>query len=119
MFHLSLHNPFCQPSDLPRRRQGRRRAERLRVCPLVEALEDRAVPATLIVNTIADDAYDQLSLRAAINAVNAQSTASLGGGALGQVSGTFGSADTILFNIPGTGIRTIALTSALPAISKK
>ena len=65
-----------------------------------------AYAANFTVNTLADhddgtcDAVD-CTLREAINAVNAGS-----GG------------DTITFNIPGSGVRTINLSSALPVLSK-
>jgi CSLREA domain-containing protein len=68
--------------------------------PQVQQLEDRLVPATLIVNTLADTVADdnQLSLREAIDAVNLQSNATLDAGARGQITGVFGTGDTILFD---------------------
>ncbi len=63
--------------------------------PTLELLEDRLAPATLTVNSLADStAASQLSLRDAILAVD---HGSYSGPATGQVSGTFGSNDTILF----------------------
>src|SRR6185503_11139448 len=74
-------------------RPGRPLGRRFR--PTLESLEDRLSPATLTVNTLSDSTGgSQLSLRAAILAVNA---GSYSGNATGQVSGTFGSNDTILF----------------------
>jgi len=65
-----------------------------------ETLEDRRVLAVLTVNTIADTVADDnlLSLREAISAVNAQSSAGLDAGAVDQISGTFGDNDTIQFD---------------------
>jgi autotransporter-associated beta strand protein len=58
-------------------------------------LEDRLAPATLVVNTLADSiGGSQLSLRDAIRAVNG---GGYNGPATGQVSGTFGNNDKILF----------------------
>src|SRR5262245_52401319 len=72
---------------------GRRFGRRCRLT--VDALEDRLPPATLTVNTLGDSVGgSQLSLRDAILAVGA---GSYGGPASGQVSGTFGSNDTIQF----------------------
>ena len=71
-----------------------------------ELIMPTAYAATFTVNTLADhddgtcDAAD-CTLREAINAVN--------GGSGG---------DTISFNIPGSGVRTINLSSALPVIGK-
>jgi CSLREA domain-containing protein len=101
------------------RRSARSRPPR-RVRPQLEALEDRKVPAVIAVTTAADDLTPNdgsVSLREAITAINA-------GNALGdpdittQNPGTFGSNDTIKFNIPGAGVHTIHLQSALPVIHK-
>jgi hypothetical protein len=73
---------------------GRARRTSLRV----EALEDRLVPATFTVGNTNDAGAG--SLRQAITAANA-------------LAGT----DTIAFNIAGTGVHTINLLSALPAIT--
>ncbi|HEV3310920.1 MAG TPA: putative Ig domain-containing protein [Chloroflexota bacterium] len=71
-------------------------------------LEDRLAPATLTVNTLADSTGgSQLSLRDAILAVDG---GSYSGPATGQVSGTFGSNDTILFASSLNG--TISLNSS-------
>src|SRR5580765_4130942 len=87
----------------------RKAPHRARLC--VEALEDRLVPATLMVNTLADNTANDnhLSLREAVNAVNAASVAGLDAGAAAQISGAFGTGDTILFDaaLPG---QTIALS---------
>jgi autotransporter-associated beta strand protein len=71
-------------------------------------LEDRLAPAILTVNTLSDSTGgSQLSLRDAILAVDA---GSYSGPATGQVSGTFGSSDTILFQSGLNG--TLSLTTA-------
>jgi len=67
----------------------------------LDALEDRHAPATLTVNTLGDSVGGaQLSLRDAILAVDG---GSYSGPASGQVSGTFGSNDTIQFQSGLTG----------------
>jgi len=86
----------------------------------LEVLENRLAPATIAVTTSADDLISNdgsVSLREAITSINA-------GNSLGdpditaQNPGTFGSNDMIQFKIPGTGVQTIAPTSALPLITK-
>jgi hypothetical protein len=72
---------------------GRRAALR------VESLEDRTTPATFTVTTTADAGPG--SLRQAILDANADSDQ-----------------DDITFNLPGTGVRTIPVASALPAIAR-
>ena len=81
--------------------------------PLVERLEDRSVPAVVTITTTADDLTPNdgsVSLREAITAVNA-------GNDLGdpditnQNPGTFGTSDTINFNITGTGVSSQVLTA--------
>ena len=64
----------------------------------LESLEDRLAPATFTVTTTADAGAG--SLCAAITAANAAA-----------------GADSIEFDIPGAGVRTINLASALPAIT--
>ena len=64
----------------------------------LESLEDRLAPATFTVTTTADAGAG--SLRAAIASANAAA-----------------GADSIEFDIPGAGVRTINLASALPAIT--
>src|SRR5437763_1299110 len=75
----------------------------------VERLEDRTAPAVITVTTTSDDLTpndESVSLREAIAAINA-------GNDLGdpnitaQNPGTFGTNNTINFNIPGAGVRTI------------
>ena len=66
--------------------------------PRMEALEDRLAPATFTVSNVNDSGAG--SLRAAILSANAA-----------------GGADTIDFNIPGSGRHRINLLSALPAIT--
>jgi hypothetical protein len=82
--------------------------------PDVEALEQRSLLATITVtgtgDTIAKDGL--VTLREAITAAstNADPTGNTTPGDPG--------ADTIAFNIPGAGVRTIHLTSALPMITE-
>jgi hypothetical protein len=80
-------------------------------------LEDRWVPAVLTVNTAADettaDAF--LSLREAVNVVNAQSTVGLSAAELAHISGALGVNDTIQFS-PSLVGKTIPLTSGEIAI---
>src|SRR5262245_48539993 len=90
---LTLRRARC--STWPGRPPGRR------YLPTLDAVEERHVPATLTVDTAgASVGGAQLSLRHAIVAVNA---GSYSGPATGQVSGTFGSNDTILFQGGMTG----------------
>jgi hypothetical protein len=101
----------------------------LRRKPLkVELLEDRQLLATIAVNTTADDstADSTLSLREAIEVSNGTlAVSSLSTQEQAQVSGAVGASNTINFNIPttdpgysaATGVWTIKLQSALPAIS--
>ncbi len=94
----------------------------------VDVLEDRQLLSTITVNTTADQttADSALSLREAIEVSNGTlAVSSLSTQAQAQVSGAVGSTNTIDFNIPTTdpgydattGVWTIALSSALPAIS--
>src|SRR5262245_56788452 len=69
----------------------------------LERLEERAVPATATVVTLATDplgTHTGISLRDAILAVKAVATTS------------------ITFNIPGTGVKTIAVAAKLPTIDR-
>jgi hypothetical protein len=102
-----------------------RRRQRL----AVEVLEGRQLLATLTVNTAADEsAVDStLSLREAIEVSDGDlPVTALSSLERHQISGTVGSSNTIDFQIPKagpgynamTGVWTIALNSALPAISK-
>src|SRR5947208_12118434 len=88
-------------------RPARGRAVRL----LLEALEDRLVPAVFTVNTTADDltANSAFSLREAIRTVNNGNTSGLSAAEMAQISGTLGSNDTIQFNLPA-GPQTLTLT---------
>ena len=92
--------------------------------PQCEFLEDRLAPATITVNTAADDLTPNdgtVSLREAITAINA-------GNDLGdpditaQNPGVFGTNDTINFDIPGAGVQIIQVGGSgpggLPAIIK-
>jgi hypothetical protein len=90
--------------------RGRRRRRR----PDVEALEQRSLLATITVtatgDTIAKDGV--VTLREAITAANTNADPS------GDTTPGDPGPDTIAFNIPGTGVRTIQLTSALPTITE-
>jgi uncharacterized repeat protein (TIGR01451 family) len=82
--------------------------------PLIEVVEDRLLMAVITVTGTGDaiNATDgMVTLREAITAANSNKNVSdvVGVGAYG--------ADTIAFNIPGAGVRTIAPTSALPVIT--
>src|SRR5258708_32717151 len=88
------------------------RRSRLRV----EALEDRCTPAIMTVTGVGDTvAVDGVvTLREAILSANANAAVN----ADVVASGSFGT-DTINFNIAGSGVHTINLTSALPGITGK
>ena len=100
-----------RPHKLTTHRADGRGQRRFRL-PNVEALEERSLLATITVtgtgDTIANDGV--VTLREAITAANtnADPRANLAGR-----SGL----DTIAFNIPGAGVQTIHLTSALPTIT--
>src|SRR5947209_4977258 len=89
--------------------RGRRRSRR----PNVEALEERSLLATITVtgtgDTIAKDGV--VTLREAITAANTNADPS------GDTTPGDPGSDTIAFNIPGTGVRTVHLTSAVPTIT--
>src|SRR5262249_20113294 len=89
--------------------RGQRRLRR----PYVEALEERSLLATITVtgtgDTIAKDGV--VTLREAITAANTNADPS------GDTTPGDPGPDTIAFNIPGAGVRTISLTSALPTIT--
>ena len=100
-----------------------RRRQRL----AVEVLEGRQLLATITVNTTADEtaADSTLALREAIEVSDGTlAVSSLSTQERAQVNGTVGSKNTIDFSIPktdpgynaSTGVWTIALQSALPAI---
>src|SRR5713101_5638207 len=86
----------------------------------LEALEDRLAPATLTVNSVADDTAPDslLTLREAILLVNNAGALgrNLTAGETAQISGSYGSNDTIQFasNLNGT----INLAGALPDLSR-
>jgi hypothetical protein len=101
----------------PDSHRKQRRSHRTR--PALEVLEDRLAPAILIVNTnvdVVNPTDGTLSLRDAILAVGAGNANGLTAGETNQVSGTFGSNDTIQFDARLAG-QTITLASALPALS--
>jgi VCBS repeat-containing protein len=103
----------------PSHRRARERFRRI----VVEQLEDRSLlAATITVNSVLDTNVrdNVLTLREAILISDrALSVASLTGDEQFQVVGTPTSmdTDTIAFNIPGTGVRTISPDSALPLIT--
>src|SRR6516165_442617 len=90
--------------------RGRRRLRR----PDVEVLEQRSLLATITVtgtgDTIAQDGV--VTLREAITAANTNADPS------GDTTPGDPGPDTIAFHIPGAGVRTIHLTSALPTITE-
>ncbi len=94
---------------------SRRKRTRLQL----EVLEDRTTPATITVTTAADtnSGTGAVSLRDAITAIDQGSAAGYAN-ISGQSPGTFGVNDTINFNIPGSGVQTISVTSALPQITR-
>src|SRR5712691_1182465 len=99
----------------------------LRALPRLERLEDRTTPAVITVTTTADDITPNdgsVSLREAITAINAGNN--LGDpDIIAQNPGTFGTTDTIKFNIPGSapfqinvGSSASAANIPLPALTK-
>src|SRR4051812_20967737 len=99
-----------------RRRTPCARTRRL----FLEQFEDRRLLAAILtVTTNADDLTPNdgsVSLREAITAANANND--LGDPDItAHTTGTFGAGDTIQFSIPGSGVHTISLTSALPPIN--
>lgn len=76
----------------------------------------QAAAATVTVTSTADTNLVDgvVTLREAVLSVNAGSNIN----ADVVASGSYGSNDTIAFNIPGTGVRVIALTTNLPALSR-
>ncbi|MBY0525236.1 MAG: DUF11 domain-containing protein [Gemmataceae bacterium] len=93
---------------------GRLRRKKFR--PGVELLEERRVPAIIIVTSANDDTTDDsvVTLREAIKSIN------LGENFNDEVAavGTYGTDDTINFNISGSGTQTIFVGSALDAIMR-
>lgn len=85
--------------------------------PRLQLLEDRLAPATVTVTSTGDDTAvnGSVSLREAILSINAGANTN----ADVVASGTYGTNDTINFNITGAGPQQISLTSALPALVKK
>ncbi|HEV3165886.1 MAG TPA: CSLREA domain-containing protein, partial [Isosphaeraceae bacterium] len=86
----------------------------------LEPLEDRRLLATIAVNTTADDVTPDatLSLREAIEVANGTlAVGSLSALEQAQVSGALSNPNTIDFQIPGAGVHSIALATALPAIT--
>src|SRR6478752_3810629 len=94
---------------LVRRHMGRSKRQLF-----LERLEDRSLLATITVtgtgDTIAVDGA--VTLREAITAANTNADPS------GDTTPGDPGLDTIAFNIPGAGVRTINLTSALPTITE-
>jgi hypothetical protein len=108
---LSWWRRGLQQRSLSPKRHSRRPARTISFRPGVEVLEGRLAPAIYTVNAVGDDADGgtpadpagpdgTVSLREAILAANA--TPGL---------------NTIAFNIPGTGVQTISLLSALPTVT--
>jgi autotransporter-associated beta strand protein len=97
---VPAHRARCSPRPA--------RAPRRRYSLKLNVLEDRLPPATLTVNTLGDSiGGSQLSLRDAILAIDG---GSYSGPATGQVTGTFGINDTIVFQSALNG--TLSLNTA-------
>src|SRR5262245_58713464 len=82
----------------PASRRGKSRLPRHRCVLRLESLEDRLAPATLIVNSLADNTTSGdhlLTLREAIQSINQGHL--VDSSVSGQVTGSFGSKDTIQF----------------------
>jgi hypothetical protein len=121
--------PRLRPSSQRRLRQRQRAGGK----PTLELLEDRLAPATLTVNTTADNTTDTsvLTLRDAITLVNnagnptslGQSSMPTGWAAQINTTNPFGTNDTIVFALPdtlktaGQNWWTIQPLSALPGIT--
>jgi hypothetical protein len=101
-------------------RKRRPVAARPRTRPGLETLEDRSVPAVLTVNSLLDNVTPDgvLTLREAVQAVNAGSTAGLSVQEQAQVNQTrpFGTNDTIVFARGLSG--TITLSGVLAVANK-
>ena len=113
----SRHAGFDSKSERARR-------TRRRTLEIPEVLEDRLAPATLLVNSVADNITDtsHLTLRDAIMLVDSGGKvaplgqSSIPGGWASQISGTFGTNDTIDFS-SALGGDTIELDGGALAIS--
>lgn len=95
-------------------------ARRRRRPLFLEAVEPRVLLSTLLVNSAADtNARDAvLTLREAIMVANGDlAVGSLTAQEQGQVDGAAAPVDLIHFDLPGTGVQTIAATSPLPDIT--
>jgi hypothetical protein len=85
--------------------------------PNLDILEDRFAPAQLTVNTLADGPANHgdalLTLREAVDTVTSGNANGLSAGELGQISGTLGTSDTIVFasSLTSGGPATISLTA--------
>jgi hypothetical protein len=87
--------------------------------PALENLEGRFAPATLAVNSVADNttADGALTLREAVAVVNGTLGRSLTSAERAQVTGTLGVNDTIQFSLPA-GPQTITLTGGALSITR-
>jgi hypothetical protein len=110
--------PFGPRLLSPMRRRLQPRVRR----PLFEALERRTLLATITVTSTDDSVNDngQVTLRAAIESIDAGAdvNSAVTAHRVGSYLGGNPSPDEIAFDIPGSGVQTIDLTSALPSISK-
>src|SRR5262245_20870698 len=102
------------------RRIGKAASQKSRVRPQLELLEDRCTPATLTANSVLDnDVRDSvLTLREAIQVANGTPvnlTMDEQAQVIGVLQGETGQ-DTIAFNIPCAGTRTIVPEDPLPNI---
>jgi hypothetical protein len=94
-----------------------------RACrPRLEFLEGRQLLAVITVTSTADsvNAGNQVTLRAAIESIDdgADVNSAVAAHRVGPYLGGKSSPDEIEFDIPGSGVQTIDLTSALPSMTK-
>ena len=103
--------PKRSPARPPARPSARRR---IALQLSVEAVEARRLLATLTVNTTDNSGYatTQLSLAQAIQITNGTlDPTTLSGAAQAQIVGSLSAPNTIVFNLPGTGLQTITASS--------
>ncbi len=103
-------------------RTGRRLDARRPRRPRLEVLEERTLLAVITVTTVDDTVNDgaQVTLRAAIQSIDdgADVNSAVTAHRVGNYLGGNPNPDEIEFDIPGSGVHTIDLTSALPTITK-
>jgi hypothetical protein len=108
--------------EKPMQKRARSTSHRPWLRPLLEVLEDRTVLATITVTSVADTvAVDgSVTLREAIASIDAgaDADADVMADRTGAYQTGASGPDVIDFDIPGSGVQTIALTSGLPQITK-